>query len=320
LRDAIESIAGDSRSVLVQQARDNVALDQHLMQTRLQPLEAQLESLGEEIAGRASRAGKQVLLRLDAGALRIEPEKMAALLPVLRRLTTSMIEAGVEPPRSRVLTGRAPGCVMEMRFRRRGADLDMILAADCKAPAAAAVSEAVEFLRPLGGRLEVEVAEALETRMRLQMPLAPRVTTVLLLAVGGEIVALPLTEVTAVLQLPAEALEDGEDAGLEHEGRHWQLDRLDLLLALGEGAPRAPASRLALVLVESEGLRHALVVDAIGERVDVVVRSIVPQLRSLRGLSGAAILGDGQVVLLIDVGQLMESRSQGTPAELQTVT
>jgi len=320
LRDAIESIASDSRSVLVQQARDNVALEQHLMQTRMQPLEPQLDGLRHEIAERASYAGKQVLLRLDAGELRIEPEKMTTLLPVLRRLITSMIVSAVEPPRSRVLTGRPPGCLMEMRFRRRGADLDMILSADCKAPTAAAVSEAVAILRPLGGRLDVDVAQALETRLRLQMPLAPRVTTVLLVAVGSEIVALPLAEVTAVLQLPAEALDGGEAAGIEHEGRRWQLGHLSTLLALGEDVRRAPAGRLPLVLVESEGLRHALVVDAIGERVDVVVRSIVPQLRSVRGLAGAAILGDGQVVLLIDVGQLMESRSQGAPAELQAVT
>ena len=61
-------------------------------------------------------------------------------------------------------------------------------------------------------------------------------------------------------------------------------------------------------------------VDAIGERVDVVVRSVVPQLRSVSGLAGAAILGDGRVVLLLDAGQLMESRSQGTAADLEAVS
>jgi chemosensory pili system protein ChpA (sensor histidine kinase/response regulator) len=320
LRDSIESIVGDSRSVLVQQARDHVALEQRLNHSRMQPLDTRLENLCAELTERAAHAGKQVLLRVDAGELRIEPEKMAALLPVLRSLTASMTDAGVEPPRARVLAGLTPGCLMEMRFKRRGADLDMVLTGDCKAPAGAAVAEARAFLRPLGGRLELEATGKSETRCKLQMPLAPRVSTVLLVAVGGEILALPLGEVTAVLQLSAEELAAGEEAGIEHGNQRWQLGRLSALLALGAQSRRDPASRQPLVLVAADSGRHALVVDAIGERVDVVVRSVVPQLRSVSGLAGAAILGDGQVVLLLDVGQLVESRSEHSAAEPESVS
>ena len=318
LRDSIESIAGDSRSVLVQQAREHVALEQRLMRTRMQPLDAQLEKLREELAERAARAGKRVLLRVDAGGLRIEPEKMAALLPVLRTLTGSMLDGGVETPRARVVAGRPPGCLMEMRFKRRGADLDMVLTADCNAPAA--VAEARALLRPLGGHLELEAAGESETRCNLRMPLASRVSTVLLVAVGGEILALPLAEVTAVLQLSAEELEAGEEAGIEHQNQLWRLGRLSALLVLGEESRPETASRLALVLMASDSGRHALVVDAIGERVDVVVRSVVPQLRSVSGLAGAIILGDGQVVVLLDVAQLMESRFRHSAADLETVS
>jgi chemotaxis protein histidine kinase CheA len=320
LRDSIDTIAGDSRSVLVQQARDNVALEQRLMQNRLQPLDAQLQRLAGEVAEGAANAGKQVLLRVDPGGLRIEPEKMAALLPVLRSLTSSMIEAGVEPPRARVLGGRPPGCLMDMRFKRRGADLNMVLTADCKPPAAAAVAEAQAFLRPLGGLLELDPDGGSSTRCSLQMPLAPRVSTVLLVAVGGEILALPLAEVSAVLQLSAEELENARGDGIEHLEQRWRLAHLSTLLALGGDSPPGPVSRLPLVLVASGDGHHALVVDAIGERVDVVVRSVAPQLRSVAGLAGAAILGDGQVVLLLDVGPLMESRPEAAASSVEAVS
>ena len=320
LRDSIESIAGDSRSMLVQQARDNVALAQCLMQTRMQPLDAQLKDLRGEIGERAAHAGKQVGLRVDAGGLDIEPEKTAALLPVLRSLTGSLIEDSIESPRARVLAGHPPGCLMEMCFRRRGADLNMVLTADCKAPEPTALAEAGAFLRPLGGRLELHAAGKRQTRCDLQMPLAPRVSAVLLVAVGSEILALPLAEVTAVLQLSAEELEAGAETGIEHQEQRWRLGRLGALLALGEESERKPASRLPLVLMASGGARRALMVDAIGERVDVVVRSVVPQLRSVKGLAGAAILGDGQVVLLLDVGQLMESHSEAVADHPETVS
>jgi hypothetical protein len=320
LRDSIDSIASDSRSLLVQQARDHVALEQRLMHSRMQPLDGQLQQLSAEIAERAAHAGKQVQLRVDARGLRIEPEKMAALLPVLRSLTVSMTEAGVEPPRTRVLAGRPPGCLMDMRFKRRGADLNMILSADCKAPAPGAVAEAQAFLRPLGGLLELRAAGSFETLCSLQMPLAPRVSTVLLVAVGGEILALPLAEVTAVLQVSAETLEAAEQDGIEHDDERWRLGHLSTLLALGENSRPGSVSRRPLVLVASDSGRHALLVDAIGERVDVVVRSVAPQLRALGGLAGAAILGDGQVVLLLDVGPLMASRSEASASTLEGVS
>ncbi len=321
LRDSIESIADDSRSILVQQARDSVALTQCLMQTRMQPLEAQLDGFRREIGERAAGAGKQVLLRVDAGGLAIEPEKTAALLPVLRSLTGCLIADSIESPRARVLAGRPPGCLMEICFRRRGADLNMVLTADCEAPEPAAVAEAGAFLRPLGGRLELHAAGKRQTRCDLQMPLAPRVATVLLVAVGSEILALPLAEVTAVLPLSAEELEDGAQEGIiEHQEQRWRLARLGALLALGEESEGQPARRPPLVLMASGGARHALMVDAIGERLDLVVRSVVPQLRSVRGLAGAAILGDGQVVLLLDIGQLMESRSKALAGQPETVS
>jgi len=194
------------------------------------------------------------------------------------------------------------------------------LTADCRAPEPTALAEAGAFLRPLGGRLKLHAAGKRQTRCDLQMPLAPRVSAVLLVAVGSEILALPLAEVTAVLQLSAEELEAGAETGIEYQEQRWRLARLGALLALGEESEREPASRLPLVLMASGGDRRALMVDAIGERVDVVVRSVVPQLRSVKGLAGAAILGDGQVVLLLDVGQLMEPHSEAVADHPETVS
>jgi len=139
-------------------------------------------------------------------------------------------------------------------------------------------------------------------------------------AVGNEILALPLAEVTAVLQVSAETLEGAAQTGIEHQDQRWQLAHLGTLLALGEEPPRRTASRSPLVLMACDDGRHALVVDAIGERVDVVVRSVAPQLRSVDRLAGAAILGDGQVVLLLDVGALMASRSEPSATSLETVS
>ena len=123
-----------------------------------------------------------------------------------------------------------------------------------------------------------------------------------------------------MLQLSTEELEAGEEVGVEHENQLWRLGRLSALLAFGEEPRRNTASRLPLVLIVGDRGRHALVVDAIGERVDVVVRSVVPQLRAISGLAGATILGDGQVVVLLDVAQLMESRFRHSAADLETVS
>jgi chemotaxis protein histidine kinase CheA len=59
-----------------------------------------------------------------------------------------------------------------------------------------------------------------------------------------------------------------------------------------------------LVLVESDGRRLALAVNGIGDRADVVVRSVGSQLRGIACIAGATILGDGQVVLIIDLPEI----------------
>ena len=316
LRGSIEGVAGESQSLLVQQARDNLALEQRLVRYRMQPLQPQLEALRNEVTSKAADNGKQVVLRLETADLRMEPEKVVRLQALLRTLLGTIVHHGVEPPHARVLSGRPPGCMLELRFRRRGADLDIGVEADCARPADAAMGAVEAQLRLAGGSLQPVDPLTPAARWKLRLPLAPRIATVLLVSVADQVFAVTLAEVAAVLQVAPGHLEGGR---LEHQGRRYPVTALAEVL--GFRSTSEPArERISVVLVQADGERRALSVDAIGERLDVVVRSVGPQLRGLGMLAGATILGDGRVAPVLDGAELVrrdvpsEPRADAFPA------
>lgn len=79
--------------------------------------------------------------------------------------------------------------------------------------------------------------------------------------------------------------------------------RLQRLLALGSG--QDGSSRTLLVLVESEGRRAAMAVDELLGQQQVVIKSLETHYKRVEGISGATILGDGHVALILDVPGLM---------------
>jgi chemosensory pili system protein ChpA (sensor histidine kinase/response regulator) len=90
-------------------------------------------------------------------------------------------------------------------------------------------------------------------------------------------------------------------------GRHYRLQHLSVLL--GIGAPQFPEelTTVPLLLVRSGDASIALITEGMQGSREVVVKSVGPQVGSIRGLSGATILGDGSILLILDVSALARS-------------
>jgi chemosensory pili system protein ChpA (sensor histidine kinase/response regulator) len=90
-------------------------------------------------------------------------------------------------------------------------------------------------------------------------------------------------------------------------GRQYRLQHLSVLL--GIGAPQFPEelTTIPLLLVRSGDSSIALITEGMQGSREVVVKSVGPQVGSIRGLSGATILGDGSILLILDVAALARS-------------
>lgn len=77
--------------------------------------------------------------------------------------------------------------------------------------------------------------------------------------------------------------------------------------------PRTIDERAQLILVNAGGHRVALVVDEIKGQADIVMKNLGPHLRQVHGIAGASILGNGQVVLVLELNSLLSTRLKGAP-------
>ena len=167
-----------------------------------------------------------------------------------------------------------------------------------------------ESVRSAGGSLSVESEPGLGTTFVIRLPFSLSVAQTLLFTAGGETFAAPLAGVESMSRLEPEEvrayLENGRGfvnvAGLDYE-----IHSLGALL--GGSAPQAEDldRHLPAMLIRSEGMNVALQVDQVLGSEEVVVKPVGPQVNSVPGVSGATILGDGRVVLLLETAALLRN-------------
>ena len=160
-------------------------------------------------------------------------------------------------------------------------------------------------VRALGGRIEVESEPGKGTLIRLVLPLTLAILDGLTVRVGAETYVFPLASVLESFQRQAGDVQTvkGDREVISLRGEFIPVVRLQNLLAVG-GNPDA-SERALLVLVESEGRRAAMAVDELLGQQQVVIKSLETHYKRVDGISGATILGDGRVALILDVPGLM---------------
>ena len=159
----------------------------------------------------------------------------------------------------------------------------------------------------LGGVVDIDSQPGRGTRVRIRLPLTLAILDGMSVAVGGETFILPLAYVIEALQPARDDVRSigGRSRVLRVRDEHLPLLPLADLFGV-ERAPQAQAGADGLVVVlESEGRKVALEVDELVGQQQVVVKSIESNYRRVDGISGATILGDGRVALIVDVGGLV---------------
>jgi len=160
----------------------------------------------------------------------------------------------------------------------------------------------------LGGQVEIRSTTGHGTTVSIRLPLTLAIVDGMSVAVGDEVFIVPLNMVVESLQ-PDSA--DVRTIGGDTRVLRVREDYLPLLnLARQYGLPAAtrvagiePPTPIAVV-VEADGRRLALEVDELLGQQQVVVKNLETNYRRVPGVSGATILGDGRVALIVDAGGL----------------
>ena len=173
-------------------------------------------------------------------------------------------------------------------------------------------------VKKLGGGLFIDSTLGKGSRFTIRLPFTLAISQALIVRVAEETYALPLATVEGVVRLPRNivARHLGKDAQLfEYGGQKYRFQHLGSFVGLG--ATRLPELdvSMSVVLIRAGEHSTALVTDELVGSREIVVKSLGPQISAIRGIAGATILGDGRIVLILDMGSLVRSEWRARPTE-----
>lgn len=162
----------------------------------------------------------------------------------------------------------------------------------------------------LGGQVEIRSKKGTGTTVSIRLPLTLAILDGMTVAVGGEVFILPLNSVIESLQPAAGDIRTiaGEARVLRVREDYLPLVDLAAQYGLSGSQPGTHASNGIAVVVEADGQRLSLEVDELLGQQQVVVKNLEANYRRVQGISGATILGDGRVALIVDVGGLVQAQ------------
>jgi chemosensory pili system protein ChpA (sensor histidine kinase/response regulator) len=162
-------------------------------------------------------------------------------------------------------------------------------------------------IKQLGGTLGIESQKGSGTTFVMRLPFTLAVTQALIVRIGETNFAIPMTSVHGVARMaPNELAHRMADAepGFDYLGEEYGIH--DLPQLLGVHVISSPdEGDIPLLLARSGDLRAAIRVDAVLGSREIVVKPVGPQVSSVPGILGATIMGDGSVLMILDLAPLV---------------
>jgi two-component system chemotaxis sensor kinase CheA len=161
-------------------------------------------------------------------------------------------------------------------------------------------------IESISGRIEITSQHGQGSIMTIRLPLTLAILDGLSIAVGEQIYIVPLGFISESLQPKSSDIKEisGQGEVVQVRGEYLPLIALHKLFNIQPKITN-PAEGI-LVLLEAEGKKIALFVDELVGQHQVVIKSLETNYRKVPGVSGATIMGDGRVAMIIDVGALVK--------------
>jgi two-component system, chemotaxis family, sensor kinase CheA len=167
----------------------------------------------------------------------------------------------------------------------------------------------------IGGTVDLQSTLGRGTTVRVKIPLTLAIIPALIVTCGGDRYAIPQVSLLELVRLEAEKAQAGIE--LVHGAPVYRLrGRLLPVVYLRrelrveqKGGKKDESDAINIVVLQADGRQFGLVVDAINDTEEIVVKPLRKQLKSIKTFAGASIMGDGKVALILDVLGLAQRAS-----------
>ena len=319
LRRVVRQAAGDTgKNVQLRLEGAQGELDRNVLDRMTAPLEHMLRNAvahglespeGRRKAGKDEEGSVRIAVRREGSEVVLEVGDDGAGLDrgAIRRRG---VERGLVREDAVLADGDLDALIMEpgfstadevSRLAGRGVGMDVV------------ASE----VRQLGGTLDIASTPGEGTNFTLRLPQTLAVTQAVFVRIGETSFAVPIASVRGVGRISREELS-APDAVYRYGGEDYALHDLGRLL--GQPAARAEGQvQMPLLLIRSGDLRAAVSIDQVLGNREIVVKPVGPQVASIPGIFGATIMGDGSVVVILDVAPLVR-RNAALPRDVAPVS
>ena len=155
-----------------------------------------------------------------------------------------------------------------------------------------------------GGRIAMTSVKGVGTTVRIDLPLSMAVSRVMTVALGKNLFGVPMDLIQGIVKVPrGDVVRIKECEAFVLRDRVVPLVRLTQLLDL----PDEPAvgEEIAVLVVRVSGQTVGLGISAFGEGMEVILKPLEGMLAKISGYAGTALLGDGRVLLVLDLKELI---------------
>ena len=239
---------------------------------------------------KAYHQGSNIIIELRDDGRGIDPEKILA-----RAVKLKLVPEG-EP--------HAREDILNFIFLPGFSTAEKVTAVSGRGVGMDVVKRNIDKLR---GKVEIDSEVGKGTIFRIKLPLTMAIIDGLVVRVGAERFILPSTSVQMALRPTKEAFTTVHGRGevLDHRGRILSLHRLHRRFGIA-GAIETPWEGI-VVIMETNGRVSALLVDEMVNKQEVVIKNLGAYLHGLAGVAGGAILGDGNIALILDPASLFDA-------------
>ena len=165
-------------------------------------------------------------------------------------------------------------------------------------------------IQALGGSVEIQSKLNLGTTISIRVPLTLAILDGMSIAVGGETFIVPLTAIVESLRPRRSDIDSVQGMGevVRVRGEFLPIVRLHELFGIRSRIKDIEHG--LFMILEAEGGKKAILVDELLGQHQVVIKSLETNYRKTPGVSGATIMGDGRVALILDVGSIVRMRGR----------